>query len=140
MQRSAYFDNFFFLCQSIWTVTLVINYSPCFIITQPCISSLPEGNKAILSFYQTLFNFSPERWNELVHLTFFVFLCTLDKRHVYFLHLFLHLHQLCWSACVFFFYVYISSFYCLSSFRKVRTGIWSYLHSWEEVLNQLNQP
>ena len=90
----------------------------------------------------TFFNIIPERWNELVHLTFFVFLCTLDKRHVYFLHLFLHLHQLCWSDCVFFFYVYIStsSFYCLSSFRKVRTGIWSYLHSWEEVLNQLNQP
>ena len=88
----------------------------------------------------TFFDISPERWNELVHLTFFVFLCTLDKRHVYFLHLFLHLHQLCWSACVFFFYVYISSFYCLSSFHKVRTGIWSYLHSWEEVLNQLKQP
>ena len=46
---------FFFLCQSIWTVTLVIKYSPCFIITQPCISSLPEGDNAILWFCHDFF-------------------------------------------------------------------------------------
>ena len=69
----------------------------------------------------------------------FVFLCTLDNRYVYFRHLFLHRCQHCWSACVFFFYVYIIISYPKSSFCNVRTGICSYRHSWEEGLKHLNQ-
>ena len=36
----------------------------------------------------------------------FVFLCTLDNQYVYFLYLFLHRCQHCWSACVFFLCLY----------------------------------